>query len=246
MFYAQSWALANILANTRPPSAVANFFLAHERGSDVRSAAQTAFGSSIDEMQTELKRFINNGGRAFEREYDLSALSVDTTINITPANPRTIAYQLGRLSFLLGKEKYDQAAEYFNYPLTEDSQDASALSALAVLHANEGRHQIAQELTARAMDSAPEDPLIKTEACQVHYARFNSEEPRDEQLLMKCRTLLRESLSIEQDSAETHALLGWVYWSSNEPKLGLYHANQAHRTRPWDISLNALLGQLYI
>jgi Flp pilus assembly protein TadD len=154
-----------------------------------------------------------------------------------------VARMLGELA--LGTGKLDRAAAWLELALALREDDAQALSGLARVRGQQGRHDEARQAFASAIDRAPEDPIPRLDHASYLISTVDGARPEVARAAIEdARTHVRAAIEHAPDSPEPHALLGLTCALDRDcpPREGIRALARAAALLPRDGRIHYLLA----
>jgi len=246
VFYAQSWALIHmmIMEPGEGPNRASVYRHLLRNGIDNHDAFQQALGGSYDEIEAELKRYVQGGSFSYS-QVPVDVHVVDSS-SVTEMGRPEVLTRLGSLLIALGPDRADFAAEHFRAALATDPEYGPAMTGLGRIDELEGRDASALDRYERAAELSPDDFLTQFLLGRALYARFAvTSSPEDaEALALGARAALRRAVGIRPSFAEAWAMLGTTYTFDDHPdESGVDALEKAFRLLPdrGDIAYNLVL-----
>ncbi|HSS22558.1 MAG TPA: tetratricopeptide repeat protein [Pyrinomonadaceae bacterium] len=214
IFYAESWVLVHYLMlgnNGARLDQMSKFLelLANKRPTE--EAFQEAFGMSVDNMEHELRAYIQRDRYPISRGSLAAKLSSDTERTSTVISEAEAQAYLGDL---LLKSNRVECEAYLQRALALDPDLPMANASLGLLRVRQGRSEEARQSLERALSASSQNYLIN-----YYYAYALSREGnRDMQAVMgfapnmagKMRAALKRAIELRPDFLESYNLLAFV------------------------------------
>jgi len=245
VFDAESWAFVHYLTfQTGHPDQArrrfARYFDLVERGLAYPLALKQAFGEGPAALERGLARYV--------REKSFNAMEIKLhgepdAIAPTPRplQPTRALAQLGWLAIQLDRPR--RARPFFERALELDAKNASALSGLGAIDRIEKNWSRAETHYARALELAPQDPLVQLEVGRYYVARAQDAaepEARAEDAT-RAREHFETSLGTLSTNPEAYARIGSTYLlPGQDPKRAVAPLEKAQALLPSSLRIELL------
>jgi tetratricopeptide (TPR) repeat protein len=248
IFYAESWLLTHMLVTERENgrAEIAAYAGLLRQGVGQDAAFTTAFGTTYEELEAELRRYI----RSRSHHYLVFPVSREI-VSSTRVSELSRPELLFRLGDLLGSgmgERFDFAAEHFEAALEIDRSYGPAVAGLGLLDEHTGRHETALRRYEKAAELAPDDDRINFllgRALARSVDRDESSTERIEQM-QRARAALRRATELRPELVEPWAELGSTYLSDlDNPEPGISALERAMELQPKRPDIGVRLTALY-
>lgn len=214
VFYAESWALVHYLIlgreGRRAPQ-VAQFVKQISTGVPMDQAFRQVFGLSFEQMEVELRDYIQRDRYPIISGHFERKLGFETEMQ---AQLLTEAQSLAYLGDLLWHSNRADAEGYLQKALNLDPDLAMAHASLGMLRVRQGKMEEARQSLERALTASPQNYLI-----HYNYAYALSREGVNEMgmvtdfapgSVIKMREHLRKAIELRPDYPESYNLLAFV------------------------------------
>lgn len=251
LFYAQSWALMNYLQtleNGGKKPKLEGFLRSILAGKDSETAFEESFRMNFREMEAELENFIENGRFKSELIKLSEKIETENLISADEISGEEAGAYLGDL--LNQRENLETAEKILTGVIAKNPGVSLANSSLGLLKFKQNKHREARSYFQKALENKDRDHLA-----YFRYAYFLSREdlefgemisnyPNEKASLM--RTLLKKSIELEPDFAESFRLLGFINLVRREKlEEGIEFLKKAIELQPVRESFRLNLGDLY-
>ena len=214
IFYAESWALMHYLVlgkDGQRMTQLGNFIALMARGVAMEDAFQQAFSTTFENMEKELRAYIQRDRYPFVSGSFTNKVTYDSTMRSTPITEAEAQAYLGDL--LLKSNRAD-CETYLQKALALDPDQPMANASLGLLRVRQGKHGEARQRLERAVAASSQNYLI-----HYYYAFALSREGiRDTDTVMgfapeiaaKMRAELKRAIELRPDFLESYSLLAFV------------------------------------
>lgn len=215
VFYAESWALMHYLlaGNPQRHDQLPKFLGLLNEKQPVDQAFHTAFNASFDDMERELKGYVNR--RTFQyRRYAVADLAIPQVPAPRPMDHADVLYRLGDLLTRGTDGRGSADAERFlKSAISENAEHAGAYATLGLLHDLDGRAAEASVEYERAVKFGSSDPDVYlyygvTVFRNVNNAARGTKAPPE---LLHARKLFEKAAELAPQSARAYAGIGATY-----------------------------------
>ena len=214
-FEAEAWALFHYLSFEvgRPADAAERrrrYFKRLGSGTPRQEAFAAAFGVDEETLERKLFRYVRKT-RFDSIQLNLVDSWKPSASDVRPLSAPEAVTQLGWLSIALDKPA--QARRYFEIALAAEPDASHAEAGLAAAARLEGNANESAEHGSRALESAPDDPLVQLQVARIYHERARSATGMDEQdqLAEQARKHYRKSIVADPANPAPKALLGATY-----------------------------------
>ena len=213
VFYAQSWALVHYLVaarGSRGHELLAAYMGALLRGEDRLGSFEEVFGSTLEEVESELHAYIEKGDFR-ELHFDLSEVEWSRGLSYVELEPARVQHRWGELFLFTDRPK--EARVCLEEALRLDPELGEAWETLGIADWMDGRKESAERKLKRAADLGEASP-----SGLYHYARVLLDDhsghgvhslPND--VAVEAELALTRSLTMNPAQSETARLLAFVY-----------------------------------
>ncbi|HQZ97950.1 MAG TPA: tetratricopeptide repeat protein, partial [Pyrinomonadaceae bacterium] len=218
LFYAQSWALVHYLTQSGRSAALDTFLKDVTSGGGAKAAFQSAFRSTYEQMEGQLRDYIIRNSYNFQEITLKKKLSFDADMQASPLDAASTNAHLGELLFQ--SQRADEAEPYLLAALKLKPELAIANSAMGKLKLSQRKFDEARGYLEKAIAGDPKDHLA-----YYRYANLLSREDRDDygfvnrikpETAEKMRNALKKAIAIEPTFADSYELLAFVSFVNNE------------------------------
>ncbi len=249
--YGQSWALVHYLSfervsGTRANQQLTRYFRSLERGMSVQEAVERSFGTSIDELDDELRSYVRRG-RYKSALVEIEEFDLGSAPGLRPLSPAEVAVALGRLS--LERERYEQAIAYFQKASVLDPAAAHARAGLGDTYVAQEMWEEAARAYDLAVETAPDDALIALGQGNLLYERARRAGAADERarLAREARSHYVRSWKLDDSIPETYARYGMTFLLDGEDTArGLKTLKHAHDLLPSSMEIRIRLAEMQL
>ncbi len=250
VFYAQSWALMHylILGNDGQRAAAMGAFLeAIAANLPMETAFQKAFGMGFEQMEKELKQYIQKDRYPIVSGHFERKIGADTTMQVAPISEAEAQAYLGDL---LLHANGAHAEGYLKKALELDPNLALAQASMGMLRVRQGRAAEARQSLEQAVVANSQNYLI-----HYYYAFALSRESSNAEVISsfspqnveKMREHLRKAIQLRPDFPESYSLLAFVNLvSGSNLDESVQMLKQALTTSPGRNDLSFMLAQVYM
>jgi tetratricopeptide (TPR) repeat protein len=168
IFYAESWSLVHYLLWGAPErkQQLGDYLDRLARGTDPASAFASSFGADPDELEGELRAYINEGRYYYSRvEFDRRSFAGREEMRQLTKDE--VLFHLGDLLAHMDGENEKKAERYFSAALAINSEHARAHAGLGNLATSASRYDSAMQHYERALALAPDDYLLCFQAASA-------------------------------------------------------------------------------
>jgi tetratricopeptide (TPR) repeat protein len=251
MFYAQSWLLVHRLTWGH----VGGFEPRHEqmkaylvriaRGDPPADAFPETFGVGFDEMDAELRRYLDHGPPLVLARHD--APDFDFAPRVQPLPPGAHLLHLCDLQIARGRAGARDAEALARLVLEEHPDDARALVLVSLAMAMQGE-PVDRGLAERAVALAPDDPAVLRSAGRLGLLELQRPDlpPADRtRIAEQARDLYARAIEQAPEVPAAWAGLGYALLALDDPAGADIALREAFQRARWDLSLALALGELH-
>ena len=151
-FYAQSWALVHYLmiGNLERKGQLSRFSDLLQAGRDLKDSFETAFGTDMESMESELRSYIRNAVTWNAANYTLDERLTDLKdVEVFDLPEALESFYKGDL--LLHTRRFDDAQPYLEESIQLDPTLEAPVTSMFFLHERSGNIDLADEFLARAV-----------------------------------------------------------------------------------------------
>jgi tetratricopeptide (TPR) repeat protein len=247
VFYAESWALLHyLLNNPQRREQLPQFLSLLDQKEPVEAAFGTAFHTTFEEMERELKGYLRGFTFQYHR-YDVKDLAIPPVPAPVPMTHADVLYRLGDLLARGTGGRGNAEAERFLLAATsENKEHAGAWATLAMLHDTQGRAAEAQVEYDRAVRFGSDDPQVYLWYGQAVLANAVRTEKPSQAEALRARKLFARAAELNRNSARALAGLGETYVVTDEdPAPGIAALERSIALSPGQDDATMSLLQLY-
>ena len=251
LFYAQSWLLVHRLtwghmAGLEPRHEEVIRYLQRVGGGEGEEAAfRATMGASFEDMQKELRRYLDRGPPHVVLHDEPPEFPFDPRVRELAAGESLLL--LGELQLARGDEGAAEAEALAQRVLRAEPENPGALLLLAGAMAQQGTDP-GRSLTERALALDPDSPGLLRRAARVGLVtlrRVQLEEPRRRALAVEARDLYARAVELAPDVAAAHAGLGYAQLALGQPAEANQSLQQAFLMARFDLNVVLALGELH-
>ena len=168
IFYAESWALVHYLlwgSPERKPQ-LGDYLDRLARGEDPALAFTAAFGADPEQLEGELRRYIQEG-RYYYSQVEFDRRSFAGREETRQMSKDDVLFHLGDLLAHMDVASVEKSESYFRAALALNAEHARAHAGLGYLEAGNGRYDQAMQHYERALALEPDDSLICFQAASA-------------------------------------------------------------------------------
>ncbi|MCW5959671.1 MAG: DUF1570 domain-containing protein [Pyrinomonadaceae bacterium] len=218
VFYAQSWALVHYIIQSNKTDNLGAFMDLVLKGSPHEAAFQAAFQMNFDQMEKELKKYVN------QRTYKISVakfekkLTYDAEMETKPLSEASANAYLGDL--LYHTNRADDAEEYLAKAIALEPNLSMAQSSMGMVKIQQRKFAEAKTFLEKAINDDQ-----KNHIAFYQYAYLLSREALDEfgyatsiepEIAAKMRGLLQKAIAINPSFTDSYELLAFISLVNNE------------------------------
>ena len=203
-FYAQSWALVHYLmiGNLERKGQLSRFSDLLEAGRDLEDSFETAFGTDMESMESELRSYIRNAVTWNAANYTLDERLADLKdVEVLDLPEALESFYKGDL--LLHTRRFDDAQPYLEESIRLDPTLEAPMTSMFFLHERSGNIDLADEFLARAVRTENASYLPR-----LLYARRALSSGADNVDAEEAETQLRHVLDMRPNLLAPYLLLG--------------------------------------
>jgi len=250
IFYAESWAVVDLLLRINR-KAFPDFVADLSGGATVEEALQTRYQMTVTAIERGVALYPNS-----DRPQFTFSIVIPQVAGVAPSVPQShaeVLYHLGTFLALVPGLEPD-AEHHFRGTLAIDPKHARALAAIANLRVAAKKFGEADQLFARAVEAAPEDPevllgraesLMRDELGQS--AETTEVSLNDIARFHKARETAQNALAHGADPGRTYGVIGSSYMRDADMAPGIAALEKAHTLIPsradYALHLFAMLRQ---
>ena len=250
MFYAESWGLVHFLLNRKGRSTsfgqdMVQYVQLVETGHEAVDAFAQAFGITADELDTQVGRYLNDGGLpGFRIRIDKLLPDFDPAINRLSREETSLA--LAQLA--LGRGKYDQAERWYGIAAGDEDLRASAEAGLGDVQKFQDEFEAAQPYFENAIRLAPDDPYVQLDAAEYWHDRAEKTEDAEDRAASfeRARKHYVSAWKLDQSIAETYAMFGRSYFDEGKDfAKAIEMLEEAEYRLPANTTIQIMLAEAY-
>jgi len=218
IFYAESWALVHYLLISGRGDSLNKFLLAVLKGTPEEKAFQDAFQMTYAQMETELKKYVDNGTFKYSELTLKNKLTFDSEMQTAAVSDAEISGRLGDL--LYHTDRIDDAEPYLLAALKQDPNLSMANTTMGMVKLRQRKYDEAKLYLEKATSGDQKNYLA-----YYRYAYLLSRDGRDEfgyvrtippEIAAKARTALKHAIALAPEFCESYDLLAFVALVTNE------------------------------
>ncbi len=250
MFYGQSWALVHYLQmheewRERFTPSMSRYLKLIEDGESSIAAFETAFDVEVDEMNRQLRRYVERG-KMGGIKVDLGTVLTDFEASVSPMSRADVSLALGGLALI--RNKLELAENWFQIASREESTAARANAGLGDVRKFADQYSKALPYFERAVELAPDDPY-----CQLDMAEYWHDlalEPTESEQwldhLAKAREHYIAAWKLDKTAPEVYAMYGKTYIDEgSDYARALELLEEAEFYLPSSLDIRYLLARTY-
>ena len=250
-FYAESWALLHylMLSNGGHRAAqVVKFVQLLGNQTPMDQAFQIAFSSSIENMEAELRSYIQQDRFRFTETTFKSDAQPDMFMESSPVSEAELHAYLGDLLFHSNRV---EAENHLQKALALNPNQSMALGTLGMLRFKQGRISESLKFLERAVESNSSNILVLYDYASA-LCRPTGEEAQftlgyAPEVGAKARAALRKAIAIRPDFADSYNLLAYINLvTSTDIDQTIALLQEVSARSPNRIGFTYMLGQLYM
>ncbi|HYJ45766.1 MAG TPA: tetratricopeptide repeat protein [Pyrinomonadaceae bacterium] len=213
LFYAESWALVHYLLSGTRRAGLSNYLELLGKGVSVEDAFRQAFQQGFEEIEGELRQYINSGKYSEQFVTFDRGLEFDAFVKSSALTEAEAQFYLGDL--LLHTNRLDEAEAYLQKAVELDPGLATAHASLAVLRMRQNRFDDAMQQLKLASQSDSDNYLVHYyHAYVLSREGAGSDASADgyynaEQAALM-RAELRKAIELAPNFAEAYRLLAYI------------------------------------
>jgi len=248
--YGESWALVHYLyvgreGEGRAVKQLTDYFRARERGLSVEDSVQRGFGLSVDQLESELRKYVRRKRFKFVA-VGLENFDLGATPTVRSLAPAEVSIVMGQLSLRWGRS--DQALQYFQEALLLDPTSPRAGLGLANTHRAANRGAQAEVEYGAVLEAAPDDAVVHLDYANFLYwqARATTDAAARAQLARRARRHYVKSWKLDGSVPETYAGYGATFLLEGQPaEKGFKTLQHAHEVLPSSFEIRIGLARMY-
>ena len=251
IFYAESWALLHYLMFSnrghRAEQAV-KFVQLLGKQTPMEQAFQTAFSSSFESMEAELRSYIHQDRFRFTETTLSSKAQPDVAMESSPVSEAELQAYLGDLLFHSNRA---EAENHLQKALSLNPNQSLALGSLGMLRFKQGRISEALKLLGRAVEADSNNVLVLYDYASA-LCRPTSEDAQltlgyAPEVAAKARAALRKAIALRPDFPDSYNLLAYINLvTSTDIDQTTALLQEVSARSPNRIGFIYMLGQLYM
>jgi tetratricopeptide (TPR) repeat protein len=250
MFYAEAWALVHYLQNRPDRSTsfgqdMAAYIAAVESGQEVVEAFEASFGITVQDLDTEVDRYLRDGKLAGFR-LKIDRFLADFDPEVVELSREHISLLLAQVALRVGA--LDMAEHLYNVAAADEDMYASAQAGMGDVRKFREEFEDALPFFERAVDSAPDDPLIQLDMAEYWHdrAEYSDDLELKADYLTRARKYYVQSWKLDNSKPETYAMFGSTYLEEGEHfDKAVEMLEQAEYLLPSSISIRIMLAEAY-
>jgi tetratricopeptide (TPR) repeat protein len=251
VFYAQSWALVHYLINLRDDSGLGLFehlLISLARGVSINDGLKQAFGSSVIEIEKDLKSYLRNypyPTRVIEHDQQLTLTTETRTSQISSADADAYVGDL-----LLHLNRLDESETYLQKSLSVNPDQLMAQASLGMLRVKQERPKEAVQILRSAAAADSQNPITQyyfAYAISREGMQLNEKVPGYESAADELRAALIRAVRVSPNFIEAYRLYAFASLVLNENlEMAEVMLRTALRISPDRQDLNFLLAQIHL
>jgi tetratricopeptide (TPR) repeat protein len=251
IFYAESWALLHYLMfsnSGRRAGQVVKFIELLGNQTPMEQAFQTAFSSTFESIETELRSYIQQDRFRFTETTVTSEAQPDTAMESSSVSEAEIQAYLGDLLFHSNRA---EAENHLKKALSLNPHQLLALGSLGMMRFKQGRISEALEFLQRAVAADSNNVLVLYDYASA-LCRPNSDDPQltlgfAPEVAAKARAALRKAIALRPDFPDSYNLLAYINLvTSTDIDQTTALLQEVSARSPNRIGFIYMLGQLYM
>lgn len=251
IFYAESWALIHLLMlnkSSERANQLLTFLDLLRSGTSQEAAFQTAFSTTFENMETELRTYVQQDRYRFTETSVVQRLTGNPQMISAPVSEGNVQAYLGDM---LAHSHRQEAESYLQRALQLNPNLTFAYESLGILKYQQGKSGEAINYLQHAVDADSRNALVQ----YFYAAALCRPEGNDGKLSLgiapdvgtKARTALKKAIALRPDFTESYNLLAYVNLvSGTEIDETIQLLQTALRRTPQRLDLVYMLGQLYM
>ncbi|MFT3745029.1 MAG: tetratricopeptide repeat protein [Pyrinomonadaceae bacterium] len=218
IFYAQSWALVHYLTQGGKSAALGAYLTAVTRGTDHKTAFETAFQTTHAKMEKELRDYVYKRSFNYNEATLKKKLDFDSLMEASPLSEADANAYLGDL--LYHTNRPDDAEPYLLKALAAQPDSSMANTSLGMVRIKQRKFDEARNYLEKAIAGDP-----KNHVAYYQYAVLLSREGRDEfgfvkqfepATATKMRDSLKKAIALNPTFTESYEMLAFVSLVNND------------------------------
>jgi Flp pilus assembly protein TadD len=245
VFYAESWALMHdlVIGNAEHYKQIGQFLALIGFGKPPADAFQTAFGLTNDEMERELRRYLEQYAFSYLRFTSAELRNAKVApAPVTLARDEELEY-LGDLLVHCGESYRADGEAFLGDALRLNPKNAAAAASLGLSKLQGGKLAEAHQLYARAVELGAREWLpyaVLADSLLDHPAPAADD-------VARARALYTKAVTINPDAGHAYAGLGMTYLvGDGDPKAGIAALEKVRELDPDNLDAVANLALLYL
>jgi tetratricopeptide (TPR) repeat protein len=215
IFYAESWALVHYLIvgnNGQRLPKLSLFLTKLDAGKNIEDAVREAFGMDINQLDKELKHYIDHNNYMRQIATFQEKIVFDSKMQVELISDADVEYYLGDL--LLHLDRVDESIVKFKKAIELEPKHAMALSSIGMAYVKQNKFAEAKPYLERAVETESKNHLV-----YYNYAYMLSREGKKEgdlvynypsDIAKKMRTALQKAISLNPEFPESYHLLAFI------------------------------------
>ncbi len=250
MSYAEAWGLVHYLIN-RPREAsslgqeLGTYIELLESGEEAIAAFETAFGMTTEALDMQVQRHLTVGRLpGFELRADRLLTDFDVQVSHVPQSE--IALRLAEAALTL--RSFDEAERLYAIAARSRATRPRAETGLGDLLKFRDKYEEAQPHFDRAVELAPDDPLVRLDTAEYWHDRAkDSKNPDDRpQFLQRAREHYVKAWQLDDSIPETYAYFGQTFADEGEQYgKAIEMLEHAEKLLPSNMGIRLFLAEAY-